>query len=126
MDAQHTPGPWHAIPPNTGENHFYNWIVGSDAPPARGSNCKTLVACVREQATPILNASAHCEADAKLIAAAPDLLAAAKAVIKAAAAYKEAYCGEHPSNFRGAEAQAMANKAMEDLRAAIDRAEAPR
>jgi hypothetical protein len=61
--SAHTPGPWRAIPPEEQGSHFRSWIVG------RGT--ATLVSVMNAS-----GATAYNEADARLIAAAPDLLMA--------------------------------------------------
>ncbi len=126
-DMQRTPGPWHAVPPSTKKGASINWIVASDAPPAPGYDDKTLVSVIRDRGPGRVNATAYCEADARLIAAAPDLLDAAVSVIEAASAYREAYLSENPGRLSPEEAQAQANKAMDRLRGAVAKAEgAPR
>ncbi len=68
MSAKHAPGPWRAIAPtDEGEGaQFINWFVGSDVPAVEGLAPKTLVS--------VMQATAYSEGNARLIAAAPDML----------------------------------------------------
>jgi len=59
--SKHTPGPWSAIP-DSGEDHEGDWYILTDDEEAIATGLS--------------------ESDARLIAAAPDLLAACKAILE--------------------------------------------
>jgi hypothetical protein len=71
----HTPGPWQALPP---DKHCTRWIIGQ-VPPAKNT-ANFYIAHVYTEAVKYKDVDA--EANACLIAAAPDLLAACKSFVQ--------------------------------------------
>lgn len=99
----HTPGPWRAVAPGTDGSQFLNWIVGTDV----GNTLVSVVSVIAPHAV------AYCEADARLIAAAPDLLAALKHVQS---------CDQWSRREEGISTEIM-DRAWDRVRAAIAAAE---
>ncbi|TJW49396.1 MAG: hypothetical protein E5X65_33905 [Mesorhizobium sp.] len=107
MDAKSTPGPWFAV------NNDSYWQIDSERDGQIGDACASLF-----DGTGGAKNWELCEANARLIAAAPDMLSALKSIL--------ADCEEYSriNNLHNSDGTPATNHSMRLARAAISKAEA--